>query len=186
MTNFTAASQESDSQDPLRERQSRRARYLLLATGTVMLVIGIGWGLFFFAQDARVVVLCEFGLALLGILVIITAYSGRVRLSAWLAFTGLFVFLCLFSALLDLQTSSVPRSSHLFLVVMAVCAHYVFRGEAPWLRYGTVCLFLSAFVWFAAMPSGAVPAYAISNDVRQGESRICGDQPAGGAAPAGK
>lgn len=166
MNHFAAASQESDSQDPLRERQSRRARYLLLATGTVMLVIGIGWALFFLAKGARVVALCEFGLALLGILVIITAHSGRVRLSAWLAFAGLFIFLCLFSALLDLQTSSVPRSSHLFLVVMAVCAHYVFRGEKPWLRYGTVCLFLAAFVWFAAMASGPAHDYAISDEVR--------------------
>ncbi|MEP6908564.1 MAG: hypothetical protein ABI858_11390 [Pseudoxanthomonas sp.] len=144
--------QQSRAPDAIQALRERRALQLLLATGTVMVVLGLGWGLFFLAQDARLVAMSELGLAGLGIAVIVAARMQRVRMSSWLAFIGLFVFLCLFSAQLDVQTADIPRSSHLFLLVLAACAHYVFRAESPWLRYGCVSLFLIAFIVFAALP----------------------------------
>lgn len=148
-------------------RRNRRALQLLLATGTIMLVLGIGWCAFFFLHGARFVALTELALALLGIAVIATARLGRVRMSAWMAFIGLFVFVCLFSAQLDVQTADIPRTTHLFLLVLAGCAFHVFRSELPWLRYGCVCLFLAAFVVFAAMPEGLPGRHAIPDEVRR-------------------
>lgn len=144
-----------------------RARQLLLATGIIMAALGLGWGGFFLLQGARLVALSELALMVLGLAVIATAQRGRTRLSAWMAFLGLFVFVCMFSARLDVQTADIPRSTHLFLLVLAACAHYVFRAEAPWLRYGLVGLFLAAFVVFAAMPEGVPSDYAITADVRR-------------------
>ncbi len=148
-------------------RRRRRAFYLLLATGTIMLVLGLAWGVFFAWRGAWVVTAAEGMLASLGIAVIVTARLGRVRAASWMAFIGLFVYLCLFSALLDVQTSAIPRSTHLFLLVLAACAHHVFRAEPPSLRYGCICLFLAAFVVFAAMPEGIPGSYAIKDGVRR-------------------
>ncbi|SEM10880.1 EAL domain, c-di-GMP-specific phosphodiesterase class I (or its enzymatically inactive variant) [Pseudoxanthomonas sp. GM95] len=148
-------------------RRARRARQLLLATGAIMLALGLGWGMFFLLKGVRLVALCELALMLLGAAVVVSALRERIRLAAWLAFIGLFVFVCLFSALLDVQTAQIPRSTHLFLLVLAACAHYVFRSEAPWLRYGLVGLFLAAFVVFAAMPQGIPGHDAIADDVRR-------------------
>ena len=148
-------------------RQNRRALQLLLATGIIMLALGLGWGLFFFARGARLVAISELCLVALGIAVIVTARLHHVRMSAWMAFVGLFLFVCMFSAMLDVQTADIPRSTHLFLLVLAACAHYVFRGEAPWLRYGFVGLLLAAFVVFAAMPESVPADYAIEDSVRR-------------------
>lgn len=153
--------------DAMELRRSRRALRLLLATGTIMLLLGLGWCVFFFLQGARFVALTELALALMGVAVIATARVGRVRMSSWMAFIGLFVFVCLFSARLDVQTAEIPRTTHLFLLVLAGCAFHVFRSERPWLRYGCVGVFLAAFVVFAAMPEGLPGLYAIPDHVRR-------------------
>lgn len=151
----------------LEVRQQRRALRLLRATGSIMVLLGVAWGGFFVAQGARFVALTEFALAVLGVLVLVATRQRRVRLASWTAFLGLFVFLCLFSARLDVETAEIPRTSHLFLLVLAICAHHVFRGERAWLRYGCVGLFLAAFALFAGMPDAAPPAYAIPDHVRR-------------------
>ena len=148
-------------------RRSRRARLLLLATGTIMLVLGLAWGAFFAWRGAVVVALAELLLALLGVAVIVTARHGHGRAASWMAFIGLFVYVCLFSALLDVQTAAIPRSTHLFLLVLAACAHHVFRAEPAWLRFGCIGLFLAAFVVFAAMPEGVPGDFAIKDGVRR-------------------
>ena len=167
MQMFAKASQDTGTRGAMQAVRNRRALHLLRATGTIMIVLGLGWGLFFALRGARLVAACELGLALLGVAVIVTAHLHRERMSAWMAFLGLFVFVCLFSARLDVQTADIPRSTHLFLLVLAACAHYVFRAEAPWLRYGCVGLFLVAFVVFAAMPEGVPGSYAIADEVRR-------------------
>lgn len=150
----------------LEQRRHRRALYLLVATGCIMLALGTGWCLFFAWQGAWWVVAVETALALLGIAVIATARGGHRRAASWLAFIGLFVYVSLFSALLDVQTPHVPRSTHLFLLVLAACAHHVFRSERPWLRYGSVVVLLLAFVVFAALPDAIPASYAIPDRMR--------------------
>ncbi len=148
-------------------RDQRRARTLLLATGIILCVLGLGWSLYFALQGAGRIVAMESVLVLLGAIVIATTRMGRVRAASWIAFGGLFVYLCLFTVLLDAQAPGIPRSTHLFLLVLAASAHYVFRTEPTWLRYGCVCLFLVAFVVFAALPGTAMPEHAIPDDMRR-------------------
>ncbi len=148
-------------------RDQRRARTLLLATGIILCVLGLGWSLYFSLQGAGRIVAMESVLVLLGAIVIATTRMGRVRAASWIAFGGLFVYLCLFTVLLDAQAPGIPRSTHLFLLVLAASAHYVFRTEPTWLRYGCVCLFLVAFVVFAALPGTAMPEHAIPDDMRR-------------------
>lgn len=153
--------------DTLQAQQARRARKLLLATGWVMLGLGLGWTLFFAMQGVWLVTVIELFLSLFGLGVVVAALRHRLRMAAWLAFGSLFVFLCVFSLWLDVPVEGVQRVTHLFLLVLAACAHYVFRAEAPWLRYGVVCLFLAAFVMFAGIPRGVSTEYAISQPVRR-------------------
>jgi EAL domain-containing protein (putative c-di-GMP-specific phosphodiesterase class I) len=151
----------------MQARQHRRALHILLATGTIMLLLGLGWSGFFLMRGAGPVIYAEVLLACLGGAVILTARREHVRLASWMAFGGLFVFLCVFAAVLDVQTEQVPRSTHLFLLVLAAGAHHVFRTEPPWARYGCVALFLLAFVFFAAMPQTTPGPYAMDDQMRQ-------------------
>jgi EAL domain-containing protein (putative c-di-GMP-specific phosphodiesterase class I) len=162
-----SASGSSGTGDGLEARRNQRALRLLFATGAIMLALGLGWSVVFFSQGAGLVALTEVALALLGIAVISAARLCHVRLASWMAFLGLFAFVCLFSARLDVHTGDIPRTTHLFLLVLAGAAHHVFRSERPWLRYGCVCLFLGAFVVFAAMPEGVPARYAIPDELRR-------------------
>ena len=157
----------TDALDALEARRNRRARQILLATGAMVLLLGLGWGAFFLARGAYFLVLVEMLLAGLGATVIVLARRQHMRLAAWTAFAGLFAFVCVFSAFVDIQTAQVPRSTHLFLLVLAGGAHHVFRAEPPWLRHGCVLAFLLAFVAFAAMPETAPTRYAMDLDVRR-------------------
>ena len=154
-------------EDALDARRRQRARRILLAAGVLMLLLGTGWCAFFLSRGAQRLALVELVLVGLGAGVVASALLGRTRLAAWLAFGGLFAFVCVFTALLDVQTAQTPRSTHLFLLVLAAAAHYVFRAESVWLRYGCVVIFLSAFVVFAALPESAPGPYAMDYGVRR-------------------
>lgn len=148
-------------------RRRRRAFHLLLATGLIMTSLGLGWGVFFASRGAWLVAAVETALAVLGVVVIVMARLRRTRAASWLAFTGLFALLCFFSAFLDVSTAAVPRTVHVFLLVLGVCAHHVFRDERPWLRYGVVTVLMGVFVLFAAAPVGTPDRFAITEDVRR-------------------
>lgn len=153
----------------MERRRRRRAFYLLLATGSIMMALGVGWGVFFAWRGAWPVVAAELAIGLLGLVVIVMARFRRTRMASWLAFVGLTVVLCFFSAFLDVSTVAVPRTVHVFLLVLALCAHHVFRDERPWLRYGAVVVLLALFMMFAAapVPVGQQHPFAIADDVRR-------------------
>lgn len=138
-----------------------------MATGVIMVMLGLGWGAFFASRGARAVAAVELAIALLGGVVILMARRRRTRAAAWVAFAGMAGLLCFFSAFLDASTAAIPGTSHLFLLVLALCAHHVFRAEPPWLRYGAVFALLAAFAVFAAMPVGMPAPFAIGDDVRR-------------------
>lgn len=147
-------------------RRGRRILRMLLAVGAIMLVLGLAWSAFFAWREAWAAAAVELALAVLGLSLIATTRCGRTRMASWLAFTGLFLFVCVFALVLDAPTAAVPRTTHLFLLVEAACVHYLLRGEKPWLRYGAMAVLLSAFVWFAATPAGVPHRHAIADGIR--------------------
>lgn len=153
-------------EDALQARRMRRSRRILLAAGSLMLLLGAGWSLFFMLRGARIHALVETVLMLLGGTVLLLARANRNRLAAWTAFAGLFVFVCFFSAVVDVQSAQVPRTTHLFLLILAAASHFVFRAEPALPRYGCVVVFLSAFIVFAALPEDVPGPYAMGDGVR--------------------
>ncbi|WP_334178522.1 EAL domain-containing protein [Pseudoxanthomonas sp.] len=148
-------------------RRRRRAFHLLLATGSIMALVGLGWGVFFAWRGEWPVAAMELAMASLGVGVIVMARLRRPRAASWVAFLGLAGVLCFFSAFLDVPTEQVPRTSHVFLLVLALCAHHVFRDEKPWLRYALVGALMALFVVFAAAPLQAPSSLAIADEVRR-------------------
>jgi len=148
-------------------RRRRRAFHLLLASGSIMASLGVGWCVFFAWRGAWPVALVELALALLGVAVIAMARLRRARAASWVAFVGVTALLCFFSAFLDVPTAAIPRTSHVFLLVLALCAHHVFRAEKAWLRYGAVVLLLVLFAAFAAAPAAVPDRFAIGDEVRR-------------------
>ena len=104
----------------MERRRRRRVFHLLLAIGLVMLSLGLGWGAFFAWRGAWTVAAVELAIAALGVVVMVMARLRRPRAASWLALVGMAVLLCFFSAFLDVSTDAVPRTSHVFLLVLAL------------------------------------------------------------------
>lgn len=151
----------------MERRRRKRVLHMLLATGLIMMSLGLAWGAFFAWLGAWPVVAVELAIALLGTGVVVMARLRRPRAASWTAFAGVAMLLCFFSMFLDASTAAIPRTSHVFLLVLALSAHHVFRDERPWLRYGVVVVLLGLFVVFAAAPVRPPHAFAIAEDVRR-------------------
>jgi len=146
--------------------QGKRALRLLLAGGWVMLVLGLAWATFFAWDGEWLLAGIELILALLGGTAILAMYQHRMGIAKWLVFVGTYTFVCMFVLWLDVRTGAVPSNTHLFLLVLAACAHYVLSDEAAWLRRGAIALFLATFVVFAVMPHGNPADFAVSDRMR--------------------
>ncbi len=155
------------AEEALAQRR-RRAQNLLSVAGVVLVVLGLGWTAFFLMQDNRPVAGMELFLTLLGGGVVVLARRQHFRAAAGLLFGSLYLVLLAFSLWLDVPTEAAPRSSHLFLLSLGLCAYYVFQAEKPWLRYSVVALFFLTFLVFASTHIGFHTAYAIPDSVRVG------------------
>ncbi len=149
-------------------QRRRRAQSLLSAAGVVLMVVGLGWAVFFLLQGNRWVALMELLLVALGAGVVGLARSQRYRGAAALLFGSLYLVLIAFSVWLDVPTETAPRSSHLFLLTVGLCAYYVFQAEKPWLRHGVVATFFLTFLFFASTHFAIPTPYAIPDSVRVG------------------
>lgn len=150
----------------------RRAQSLLSAAGVVLMAIGIGWSVFFLLQGNRLVAALEILLVVLGASVVALARVQRYRAAAALLFGSLYLVLCAFSLWLDVPTEAAPRSSHIFLLTVGLCAYYVFQSEKAWLRYGVVATFFVTFLFFASTHFAFYTPYAVPDSVRVGGTWI--------------
>ena len=146
--------------------QGKRSLRLLLAGGLVILVLGLGWAMFFAWRGEWRMTGIELALSLLGAAALLTLRLRRINAAKWLVFVGTYAFICMFVLWLDVRTGAIPSNTHLFLLVLAACAHYVLGNDAAWLRRGAITLFLATFVVFAVMPQGAPADLALNGRVR--------------------
>ncbi len=150
----------------------RRAQSLLSAAGVVLMALGVGWSVFFLLQGNWLVAALEMVLIVLGASVVGLARAQRYRGAAALLFGSVYLVLCAFSLWLDVPTEAAPRSSHIFLLTVGLCAYYVFQSEKPWLRYGVVATFFVTFLFFASTHFAYYTPYAVPDSVRVGGTWI--------------
>ncbi len=150
----------------------RRVQHMLMAGGTLLCALGLGWALFFLAVGNPTVAAIEFLLVVQGGAVVRLAWRQRFRAAAWLLFVSLYLTLMAFSLWLDVPTPQAPRSSHIFFLSLGVGAYYVFQAEKPWYRHAVVAAYLGAFLFFASTHFAFYTPYAIPDSIRLGGTWI--------------
>ncbi|MEY2685222.1 MAG: hypothetical protein RJA09_2366 [Pseudomonadota bacterium] len=145
----------------------RRVATLVWAGGATLVVLGLFWTVFFGLRGAWAVAAIESGLVVLGLAVIGLVRLQRVQWAGYLLLGALWVVLVGFSLYLDVPKPGLPRTSHLFLLSVAVCAHYVLRENRPLVRTGVMAAYLLAFWMLASTDWGVASAYAIDPSVRE-------------------
>ena len=143
-----------------------RTRSLIAAGSLIIMVMGLGWALYFALRGNLVIFGLEWIMAAIGLVIFRLQRKGHERYAAGLLFSTVFVVILVFSLFLDLPSVAAPRTSHLYFLAMAMCAYYVLHEDPSWLRLGVPLIFAGAFYFFACTHWGIHTQYAMTDSVR--------------------
>ncbi len=152
----------------LRSVQMRRIRRILLACGWLLGSISFSWGIYFSVIGRWDVVVLDLLMLAVAAFVMRLARRHRQRAAALTLILFLYVNLVAMAAVFDIPTVDVPRSAHLYLLVLAIGSYLVLQHQPVWLRYGVPIACLLSFLFFASSNSGIVTPYAMPESVRIG------------------
>ncbi|MDZ7918740.1 EAL domain-containing protein [Rhodoferax sp.] len=156
----------SASLPPPGQLHHRRVRMMLWVAAVLMVGIGVGWAAFFFARGAWIIVAVEATMAVLGVVVAWLTQTGRTRLAFFVMLATVYSSICAFGLVFDIPDAQVPRSTHHFILVLALAAMLVLRDEPAWMRHGVVGLLFVSYVALSSTTWGIETQYLISHDVR--------------------
>ena len=157
---------EPAARKPLRELHRRRVRMMLWLGSGLLSVLGLGWALYFGSQGAWAIVVMDIGMLVAGMTIAWLTWRKRTRFAFFLLFGAAFVVICGTSLLLDIPSQEAPRSTHHFLLVLAVSSLLFLRDDRPVLRHGICGLCCTAFVVLASSTSGIETGYALPDGLR--------------------
>ena len=148
------------------ELHRRRVRMMLWIGSALLVVVGLSWGTYFSSHGHWMIALTDGVIILLGLAVAWLTYHKRTRRAFFLLAASAFVVICAVSLLLDVPTALAPRSTHHFLLVLAVASLLFLRDERAALRYGVTGVCLLAFVVLSSAQLGVTTAYSLPDDMR--------------------
>jgi len=152
----------------LGELHKRRVRLMLWVGAALLVVLGVGWGLFFILKGAWAIVAADAVMLGVGISIAVLAHRKRTRMAFFLLVGSMFVLIVAMSLLLDVPTAQVPRSTHHFMLVLAVASLLFLRNDHVLLRYAVTGACFVAFVVLASTNMGIDSAYALPDSMRMG------------------
>ena len=143
-----------------------RVRLISRGASYLIIVLGLAWLVYFALRGDHVLTLIEVGVVAVGATSVVLSF-GANRLAAVLLLAGAMFTAIVTSALcLDIPDAAAPRSSHLYLIAMAVGAHLMLVDQPRWLRHGLPFLFAAAAVALASTNFGIHTAWSLPDDVR--------------------
>jgi EAL domain-containing protein (putative c-di-GMP-specific phosphodiesterase class I) len=150
----------------LSELHRRRVRVTLWIGSALLIVLGLGWGLFFFTKQAWAIVAADAAMLALGIAIAILTHRKRTRVAFFLLAGSMLLIICGISLVLDIPDAQAPRSTHHFLLVLALASLLFLRDDHAVLRFGITGVCLLAFVVLASSGVSLTSVYALPDGMR--------------------
>ncbi len=147
---------------------AQRVRVALYVGGSLLMFMGLSWGLFFVTQQMWILMGIDILMFVIGLACLWLTKHNFTRAASFLMLISLFLILCGMNVFLDIPNAITPRSLHNFLLFLALYAHFILQGESKWVKYGTPLVFLMAFLVFASSNAGIATSYVISDNIRVG------------------
>jgi diguanylate cyclase len=140
---------------------------MMLWVGAALMVgVGLGWAGFFAVRGVWIIVAVELCMALLGGVVAWLNWHQRPRAAFFIMLAVVYASLWAFGLVFDIPDAQVPRSTHHFILVLALASMLVLRDASPWLRHGTVGVLFVSYVALASTTWGIATPYLIPHDIR--------------------
>ena len=159
---------DTPNRSPRREQHRRRVRMTLWIGATLLMVLGLGWAVFFSIQHVWGIVAMDLVMLGLGITIAVLTYYKRTRMAFFLLVISMFLVICGFCLLLDVPTAQAPRSIHNFLLVLAIAALVFLRDDTAAMRYTVTGICCAGFVVLASWPVGLDIGYTLPESIRVG------------------
>jgi len=146
----------------------RRVRAMLWFGAGLMILMGSSWALFFAYQKAWVIVSVDILMLASGIRVAFLTLHHRTREAFYLLLISMYFVVTGISLVFDLPSEAAPRSTHHFLLVLALSALLVLREERGRLRHWLAGLCFATFAVLAAYSGGISTEYGLPDSIRVG------------------
>ncbi len=143
-----------------------RVRLICRGASSLVLALGLVWLAYFALRADWQLVLVDSSLIAVGALVLTLSFGPRRLLALLLLGTTLFVVVLILSLFFDVPDAQAPRSTHLYLVTMAVGAHLMLVDQPRWLRHGLPIAFLATAVALASSNFGIHSMRALPDNIR--------------------
>jgi EAL domain-containing protein (putative c-di-GMP-specific phosphodiesterase class I) len=159
-------STDSNPKKSLSELHRRRIIVTLWIGSVLLSIMGIGWGLFFAIRGAWSVVAIDVAMLATGVTIGILTHHRRTRIAFFLLVGSILLIVCGISLVLDIPDAQAPRSTHHFLLVLALTSLLFLRDDRAVLRFGVTGVCLVGFVVLASSDIGIASDYALPGNMR--------------------
>lgn len=153
---------------PRRELHRQRMRMTLWIGAWLLIVLGLGWAVFFATQGAWAIVALDLVMLGAGTVIAVLTHYKRTRAAFFLLVISAFLVITVFCLVLDIATPQAPRSIHNFLLVLAIASLVFLRDDTVAMRYSVTGVCCAGFVVLASWPSGIDIGYTVPESVRIG------------------
>ena len=157
---------EPPNRSPRRELHRRRVRMTLWIGAVLLIVLGLGWGSFFTSKGVWVLVVMDAAMLVVGIAIAVLTHYKRTRIAFFLLVLSMFAVIFGICLLIDIPNAQAPRSTHHFLLVLAIASLVFLRDDSAMLRYGVTGICCVGFVVLASSSAGIDLGYVLPDGVR--------------------
>jgi hypothetical protein len=150
-----------------------RTRLTLLASSSLLIAFGIAFAVYFSLKGTWPLVLSACAVVALGLaLALLTGDQYRSAATIGLVVGMMLVFM-VNSAVFDIPTLTVPRSTHYWFLPLSLGAYFLLRDENAWIHNGLPIACLAAFVVLGSSHWGLVTNYILPDSDRPAPWLIC-------------
>ena len=141
-------------------------RMTLWIGSALLIVLGLGWAAFFSSIGAWAIVVMDVAMLVVGIAIAVLTHFKRTRIAFFLLVISAFLVICGVCLLLDVPSAQAPRSTHNFLLVLAIVALVFLRDDPRAMRYGVTGICCIGFVVLASWPEGIDIGFTLPDGLR--------------------
>jgi EAL domain-containing protein (putative c-di-GMP-specific phosphodiesterase class I) len=164
--------QANAAKDAISTQHARRVFLMLRIASGVLMAMGLVWAITFTLRGDWYIVGIDVLMLIVGALVWVLAGRSQIRLAFYVMFVTIFVVVTTISLLQDIPNLAAPRTTHHFLLVLAVSVLLFMRDERALLRHGMALLCMVVYIALGSAQFGLVTAYVVPDSVRIGGSWV--------------
>lgn len=167
-----SAAQANAVKDAVSTQHARRVFLMLRIASGVLMAMGLVWAITFTLRGDWFIVGMDVFMLAVGAMVWVLAGRKQIRVAFYLMFVTIFVVVTTISLLQDIPNLAAPRTTHHFLLVLAVSVLLFLRDESQWLRHGMALLCMVVYIALGSAQFGIVTPYVVPDSVRIGGSWV--------------